>query len=347
MFPLSQNGGLQGDRKVRYTGYASDGTTVVNADLSAGSVLQALAGYTTGSPLTDKDGNATADDAYAFGQPKASSAPGIFAVVREDLMPHQLTAINTQAGVTANLRNGGPVGANFTGNTRALIKAAAVLAAGITLLEPVDGQFYLQPCSRMNEHTLYSAVADSTAISNTAVETAFDLSYTIPANSLNVGDVLHIRAVGSCVTNSTDTLVIKLYIGSQEVIATGTIDAASGDGFVIDAFVTIRTIGTSGTYVAGGLTSIETPGAAAGAADIPSSDYLGSTAINTTTTNAITVKATFNAASTGSTTTLQQLIVTKIGKSSLGFGPIAVAMESATVGASAALKKVWLTQQMH
>lgn len=354
----SVNRDFQIRRTVQYTGYSADVTgstagavsgtgnlgaapTAINADLKPGACLQLCAGSTLNSPIKIAGAAAGSDvgpnDGGSAGQPILGMRTP-FGVVCEDWDVFQQNTCNTLEGVTANLRKGGRVPINSSQTCKALCIGTGT--AGVTLLEPVTAQFYLQPCSQRGSALLSSAVADSTAISNTASETAFSLTYTIPANTLQVGDVLHIVAAGSCVTNSTDTLVIKLYIGTQEVIATGTIDAATGDGFEIDCFVTIRTIGTAGTYVAAGMTAIETPSAAAGAADIPSFDYLGSTAINTTTTNAISVKATFNAASTSSTTTLQQLIVEKIGASNMGMGPIAVAMESFANASTAALQVV-------
>lgn len=342
------NAGYQVTRKGRYTGYTmpNQGGTAVSADIARGAVLQCAAGQTTGSAIASDQvgGTPTADNAYSFCQPTVGYKTP-FGVVAESTLVGDITAANVLEGVTANLRTGGTFDMTIGGYCRALVKASAVLVAGMTLLEPVDGQFYLQPCSR--SETLYSNVADSAAVTSTTVETAFDKSYTLLANSLNVGDLLEIEAqvlvVGAA---NTDTLVIKLYIGTQEVIATGVPDTVTNDVAVMRCVVQIRTIGASGTYVAWAQTVIATPSAAAGAADIPSGDSLGSTAINTTTTNAITVKATWSVADSVDSAVLKGLVVKKVAASSLGQGPIAVAMESKTVGSSAALSKVLLMQPL-
>lgn len=100
---------------------------------------------------------------------------------------------------------------------------------------------------------LYNAIAASTAVTNTASETAFDTKYTIPANILQVGDKLRVRFGGTATaTNSTNTLTIKGEFGSTEVITSASVDAANSDIWVGEYEVTIRSIGASGTaaYVA-------------------------------------------------------------------------------------------------
>lgn len=154
----------------------------------------------------------------------------------------------------------------------------------------------------------YASVAASTAVTNTTTETAFDQQVTIPANSLRAGDVLHIVHQGiATATNSTDTLKSKLYIGSTNIADTGAIDVANNDIFVIDAYVQLRTVGASGTLVAWGFTNIGTPGTATSRAF-----NLGSTAIDTTTSQLITAKATWSVANAGDSCRQDGLIVQKI-----------------------------------
>ena len=150
----------------------------------------------------------------------------------------------------------------------------------------------------------------STAITNTASETAFSLSYTFTANTLKAGDVIRIRGQGiATATNSTDTLTIKVKVGSTAIYTSAAVDVADNDIFVFDAEAIIRTIGTAGTFVGYGAGYIGTPGVAAGAADIPGAGSVGSTAINTTTTVAITVTATWSAASASDSCRLDNLSI--------------------------------------
>ncbi len=84
----------------------------------------------------------------------------------------------------------------------------------------------------------FTNAAASSLISNLTAETDFDVTGTLPANLLKAGDVIKIRVRGICPsTHSTDTLSIKLYIGS---VLLGTISAtnvANGDEFFLDAQV--------------------------------------------------------------------------------------------------------------
>lgn len=149
---------------------------------------------------------------------------------------------------------------------------------------------------------LYNSVAASTAVTNTTSETAFDKNYAIPANSLRAGDVLRCRFQGIALsTNSTDTLAIKLYIGTDltagaivgtALISAAAVDAANSDIFTGEFDLVIRTIGASGTCV--GIGTYKTT-AAEGTATIKD-DYLASTAIDTTAAQTIFVTATWSVA---------------------------------------------------
>ena len=153
----------------------------------------------------------------------------------------------------------------------------------------------------VNNHLklLYANTAASTAISNTNTETVFDTNYTVPANFLRAGSVLKVRYQGIATsTNSTDTLLIKLYIGgtSGTAILVGTAtDVANNNIFAGEATIIIRTIGAAGTLVAVG-THTDVP-AASGTASHAITEITASTAIDTTSTKLITASATWSVAS--------------------------------------------------
>lgn len=142
----------------------------------------------------------------------------------------------------------------------------------------------------------YVNTAASTAISATSSETAFDTSFTIPANTLRAGSVIKVRYQGiATATNSTDTLTIKLYIGgiTGTAILTGTAtDVANNNIFAGEAMIVIRTIGSSGTFVAVG-THTDVP-AASGTATHGICEITASTAIDTTTSKSVTASATWS-----------------------------------------------------
>lgn len=181
---------------------------------------------------------------------------------------------------------------------------AVALLKGDDIISNGDGTFI----KSLATDVLYSDVAASAAITNTTVETAFDKTYTIPAGALRAGDVLRVKAQGiATATNSTDTLNVKLYVGTQAICATGAVDVANNDIFRIDASITIRTAGASGTYIAEGTTALGASGTVTDKAF-----FLPSTAIDTTVANVITVKATWSVANAGNSVRLDELTVEKV-----------------------------------
>jgi hypothetical protein len=147
---------------------------------------------------------------------------------------------------------------------------------------------------------IYSAVAASTAITNTTTETLFSSQFSIPANTLQAGDVLRVFFQGiATATNSTDTLAIKLYIGGLAGTALLTLaarDVANNDIFQGRAEIVIRTNGASGTFVA----AAEGPASPnAGGTAWTMAAQTGSTAIDTTAAQVIGVSATWSVANAG------------------------------------------------
>lgn len=139
---------------------------------------------------------------------------------------------------------------------------------------------------------LYTSVAASAEHENTTTEAAFDKSYTIPANVLTAGTVIHVVGQAYVVdNNSTDTLTLALKIGTTTVAVTAAVDVADGDIGYFDAWITIRTAGASGTLVATGVQGLGVPGTVTAKPFL-----LGSTAVDTTATQLISVTADWSAA---------------------------------------------------
>lgn len=181
-------------------------------------------------------------------------------------------------------------GARFQG----VVKDGESLSVFDTVQSDGAGRFVGAPV--YGDELLYSNVAASAEVENTTAETAFDKSYTIPANMLQAGDLLKIRAVVFVLDqNSTDTLTLKLKLGSTVLLTSIATDVADNDVGILEANVLIRTIGTSGTYIAWGDSYLDAEAAAVTAAGLRY-DFTPSTAINTTTTNAITVTGTWSVA---------------------------------------------------
>ncbi len=157
---------------------------------------------------------------------------------------------------------------------------------------------------------VYANTAASTAHSNTTTEALFDTQYSIPANTLVAGNVIKVRFQGIATsTNSTDTLLIKLYIGglSGTAILTGTAtDVANNNIFCGEATIVIRTTGASGTLVAIGSHS-QVP-AASGTA-VPVFQITASTTIDTTAAQVVGVGADWSVASASNSCRLDILTV--------------------------------------
>lgn len=168
---------------------------------------------------------------------------------------------------------------------------------------------------------LYSNTAASAAVTNTVTETAFDKTYTFPANTLKAGDVIHIRTQAiATATNSTDTLTVKLKIGSTVVATTGALDVADNDLATIDVYIFVRTVGASGTIVGSGFVTIGPPASATTKAF-----QLASTAIDTTATQLISVTGQWSVASASNSVRLDTLVV-EAGRSGAGGAGHTIAM---------------------
>lgn len=205
-----------------------------------------------------------------------------------------------------------------SGNKIALVLAAGEnVAKGDQLISAGDGTVV-----KYASDVLSNVVAQSTAVTNTTTETTFSNgTVTIPANRLKAGDNIRISGrVTFPTTNSTDTALIKLKIGSTVIFATAATDVADADACVFEALLTIRTIGASGTFVASGSFSIGVPGTATYRAF-----SLVSTAIDTTAAQSITVTCTWSVASASNIAYLQQLStnIDPVGAPGTGVVPIA------------------------
>ena len=94
-------------------------------------------------------------------------------------------------------------------------------------------------------------VEDVTCNNSTSLNTTG--TTTILANSLVAGNAIHIVARGRVISsNSTDTLKAVLKIGTTTIQETATLDVENDDIVDLDCWIQIRTIGSTGTFVATG-----------------------------------------------------------------------------------------------
>lgn len=130
-------GSLQDPSVGRYTGYNIHATagsrTVVNANLVRGACLQ----YDGHNHEGDKSARTFALPTSGFNWPVA--------IVDPDNPPHVMDNVNTQEGVTANLRKGGTVKLVTNGRVQAYVQANCT--KGATRLTATAGQQYLSAFS--------------------------------------------------------------------------------------------------------------------------------------------------------------------------------------------------------
>lgn len=128
------------------------------------------------------------------------------------------------------------------------------------------------------EETVAAATASGTAIAASTTETVLVANVTIPANSLQNGRTMRMRAWGSYGTTGTPTLAFGIRWGggtgaSGTVMAkTGSITTGSGVGggasmtamWELEAYIQVRSNGSSGTLMTNGMVTLYTTGTAAG-----------------------------------------------------------------------------------
>lgn len=188
---------------------------------------------------------------------------------------------------------------------------AAKVFTGNPLMSNGDGTLVLATTNPTIP--IYDSAQASTVVTNTTTPTTFDQNYTIPANTLKVGDVIHVHGEVSVPNqNSTDTLQLNLLIGATVIAATVALDVATNDIGFFDAEIVIRTIGASGTFVATGTQGIGTPGTVTAKPFVKQS-----TTIDTTAAQEIGIQATWSVAS-ASDQARQDVLTIEMGRTGKG-----------------------------
>ena len=144
---------------------------------------------------------------------------------------------------------------------------------------------------------VHSAITERGTINtNTTTKTSLS-SITIPANSLIAGDVIHIQGVGKVISdNLADTSTVVLEFGSTNntggnvIITTPALNVTAGDDIHVDAYITIRTIGSGGTCIGNGQIRYDVGGSAV------VNNITSEISIDTTVVNYISMNNTWSAA---------------------------------------------------
>ena len=116
---------------------------------------------------------------------------------------------------------------------------------------------------RADVQLAYANSAVSTSVENTTAATTFDKNVTLSGENLKAGDVIEIDAlVWVEDQNSTDTLTVILYVGTEAILTTSAVDVADNDLFHVHALVHVNTAGASGKLAAHGIYTFGVPGTA-------------------------------------------------------------------------------------
>lgn len=140
----------------------------------------------------------------------------------------------------------------------------------------------------------------------------------LPANLLDVGQILRLKAFGVLSTTGTPTIILGFYYGAvagTALAASGAITTGSGVANVpweIEYEGRVRSTGTAGTIMGRGTMQLGTSVSAVSVSPIPVT-ALATVTIDTTTAKQITAGATWSAASSSNTLTCHHFGVELIG----------------------------------
>ena len=176
-------------------------------------------------------------------------------------------AVTTTAGVNLLGHAAGqanyPLKQGHLADDASLDTTTTVKSTSTVIMTFSESNSYYSRIQKKNGTVLrFAQVADSAEVENTTTETAFSTSSAvIDGTQLQVGDVLEIIGrVFVLDQNSTDTLDVSVYVGTEKVANTGAVDVADSDVGYVHAFVTVRTLGATGTLSASGVTALGVPG---------------------------------------------------------------------------------------
>lgn len=130
-------------------------------------------------------------------------------------------------------------------------------------------------------------------------------SATLAANSLLVGDMIRITAMG-LFSRDSNSLSIRVYMGATTLLDSGTIAFSSSDSNLLwhfDCLITVRSLGATGTVYAMGHFVIENLFSDTGLING------GTTTVDTTAANAMNLEADWVAASAGNVITCTNLTI--------------------------------------
>lgn len=150
-----------------------------------------------------------------------------------------------------------------------------------------------------------TTITSSTTVANTTTETTLMTGPTLPANFFVAGKTVHISAYGVYDTKADPcgTLDMKVKLGSTVILDTGAIAVSAGmryRGWILEGYITCRTVGSSGTVMAQGTFTLAISTANGTYTDMENTAAI---TIDTTASQALTVTAQWQTANASNTIT--------------------------------------------
>ncbi len=156
-----------------------------------------------------------------------------------------------------------------------------------------------------------TTVPAGNTVANTATETVYASSYTIPANSLVAGSVIRLTLYGVYSTALVaPSIRVKIKFGSTIMLDTGVISPlVAGDtnvGWSATATFIIDSIGASGAIESQGVMLFQTSTTASATTNVENTAAI---TVDTTTAQAITATIQWGTASASNTSTLREMVI--------------------------------------
>ena len=192
---------------------------------------------------------------------------------------------------------------------------ASPTAGDVWLNSATKGLSFYNTTTQQNVVGEIISQTSAVTVASTAAETTLLASaYTIQANWLTAGKTLRIRGRGVIGNTGTPTFRLRIKLGGATVMDTTalTMTAITGSmDFMLDADITIRTAGGTGTAIGAGGLSYQTANVTAPIKlSAPTSS---TTTIDTTSNSSFDITAQWGASSASNTITLTTLTVESLG----------------------------------